>query len=189
MKLRNEHDITKMIEDDEWMMELLKAAQKINLPDWWICAGFIRSKIWDLLHGHEKRTLLADVDVIYFDPINIDENQEKELEAQLKYLQPTIPWSVKNQARMHIINNLPPYSSAVKGIANFPETVTALGVKLDDNDKVILTAPHGIEDVLRLQVRPTPRFLTTKELSEVYEERVRKKDWVATWKLLEIFHS
>ena len=180
--------LLRLIEEDEWMMELLKARKILNLPDWWICAGFVRSKIWDVLHGYEERTLLADIDVIYFDPTNIDENKEKELEEQLKYLMPTIPWSVKNQARMHVINNLPPYSSAVEGIANFPETVTALGVKLDDEDKVILTAPHGIEDVIHLQVRPTPRFLTTKELRAVYEERVWKKDWITTWTMLEIFH-
>jgi len=189
VNIKDEKDILRLIEEDEWMMKLLKVAKLLNLPDWWICAGFVRSKIWDVIHGYEERALLADIDVIYFDPTNIDESKEKELEEQLEYLMPTIPWSIKNQARMHVINNLPPYTSAVEGIANFPETVTALGVKLDDQDKVMLTAPHGIKDVIQLQVRPTPRFLTTKELRAVYEERVRKKNWKTTWTMLEIFHS
>ncbi|MFJ8065244.1 nucleotidyltransferase family protein [Psychrobacillus sp. NPDC096426] len=189
MNIKSEKDIIRVIKEDEWMMELLKAAKLLNLPDWWICAGFVRSIIWDVLHGYKERTLLKDIDVIYFDPTNMEEDLEKELEEQLKNMVPNIPWSVKNQARMHVINNLPPYTSSVDGIANFPETVTALGVKLDSQDNVILAAPHGIKDVIHLEVRPTPIFLTTERLRVVYEERVRKKDWISTWTKLKVFHS
>lgn len=187
MKLENIEDVTRLIEADLWMMDILKATKELNLPDWWICAGFVRSKIWDELHDFKERTLLSDIDVVYFDPTNIEKEQEKKLEEQLKYMVPNIPWSVKNQARMHSINNLPPYSSAVDGIANFPETVTALGVKLDAKNNVVLIAPHGIEDVIQLNVRPTPRFMQTSELKAVYEKRVRKKDWLITWDKLTIF--
>ena len=40
------------------MMDLLKGAKSLNLPDWWICAGFVRSKIWDVLHGFDERTTI-----------------------------------------------------------------------------------------------------------------------------------
>lgn len=189
MKLNNAKDITTLIEKDDWMMELLRAAKGMNLPDWWICAGFVRSKIWDTLHLFEERTTLSDIDVIYYDPINVDKFQEKELEEKLKSIAPNIPWSVKNQARMHLVNNLPPYTSAVDGIANFSETATALGVKLDEKDKVLLTAPHGISDVIHLHVKPTPRFLTTKELQAVYEKRLQEKNWISTWPNLQIFYQ
>ncbi|MDI2588483.1 nucleotidyltransferase family protein [Psychrobacillus sp. NEAU-3TGS] len=189
MNIPNEEELIRIIEEDEWMISLLRAARVLNLPDWWICAGFVRSKIWDVLHGFEERTPLTDIDVIYFDPTNIKEDEEKKLEEHLRDLVPSIPWSVKNQARMHVINGFPPYTSATEGIANFPETATALGVKLDDQDKVILTAPHGITDVVHQQVKPTPHFLTTEELNAVYKGRVQKKDWKKTWSKLEIFHS
>ncbi|GGA24706.1 nucleotidyltransferase family protein [Psychrobacillus lasiicapitis] len=189
MNIPNEEEMTRLIEEDEWMMDLLRAVKVLKLPDWWICAGFVRSKIWDALHGFEERSPLTDIDVIYFDPTNSNEEEEKKLEEHLRNLVPNIPWSVKNQARMHVINGFPPYKSATDGIANFPETATALGVKLYDQDQVILTAPHGITDVIHLLVRPTPRFLTTEELRAVYEERVQKKDWKKTWPRLEIFHS
>lgn len=189
MKLNNAKDIITLIKEDDWMMELLRAAKGVNLPDWWICAGFVRSKIWDTLHLFEDRTTLSDIDVIYFDPTNVEEFQEKEVEEHLNRMVPNIPWSVKNQARMHIVNNLPPYASAVDGIANFPETVTALGVKLDEKNNVLLTAPHGIRDVIHLEVKPTPRFLTTKELRAVYEERLQQKNWTSTWPKLQIFYK
>lgn len=181
MKLNNEEDVIRMIEEDEWMMDILKAVKSLHLPDWWVCAGFVRSKIWDVLHGFKQRTPLPDIDVVYFDKSNINEEVEKELEEKLGNRIPHLPWSVKNEARMHLINGSVPYTSAVDAISKFPETVTALGVKLDENDKVILTAPCGIRDVIYLQVKPTPYFCENQERSKIYEERIAKKNWKDIW--------
>ncbi len=154
--IRSEEDVIQLIYEDEWMKEVLRSAQSLELPDWWVCAGFVRSKIWDMLHGFNERTPLPDIDVIYFDPSNVNEEIEKGYESILKQRQPTIPWSVKNQARMHTVNKDRPYLSSIEAIAKFPETATALGVKLDDEGKIVLTAPHGIEDVVNFKIRPTP---------------------------------
>lgn len=81
----------------------------------------------------------------------------------------------KNQARMHIINNMPPYFSSVDAISKFPETATALGVTLDEMNNVVLTAPCGIEDVLNLKVTPTPHFTKSRERVDMYEARLRRK--------------
>jgi uncharacterized protein len=184
----NEEKIIELITEDKWMMNILKAAKSLNLPDWWICAGFVRSKIWDTLHNFNVRTPIADIDVIYFDPTNIDELMEKKLEERLKTLMPNIPWSVKNEARMHVKSNMPPYFSSIDAISKFPETATALGVKLDEKDKVILTAPCGIGDVVNLKVKPTSYFTKTKERVEIYEDRISKKNWKTIWKNLKVYH-
>jgi uncharacterized protein len=182
MKISTEKDVTEIIQQDSWMMEILKAAGSINLPDWWICAGFVRAKIWDVLHDFDERTPTPDIDVIYYDSINIDEKTEKHYEKALQKILPTIPWSVKNQARMHVANNLPPYRSAVDAISKFPETATALGVRLDDRGNVQLTAPHGIEDVVNMEVKPTPYFLESKDRMLIFEKRLHDKNWQAIWK-------
>ncbi|MGE6536467.1 nucleotidyltransferase family protein [Bacillus luti] len=181
MKIQTEQDIIRLIKNDEWMMNVLQIAKSLELPDWWICAGFVRSKIWDALHNYEVRTTTPDVDVIYFDPFHKDEAYEQLLEKKLTNLNASIPWSVKNQARMHVVNNMPPYSSSIDAISKFPETATALGVTLDEQNNVILTSPCGIEDVLSLQVKPTAPFLKTKELIHVYNKRVTKKNWQNKW--------
>src|SRR6476646_4010179 len=106
MTLYSESDIIKLIKEDQWMMEIIRAAQSLNLPDWWVCAGFVRAKIWDTLHQFSERTVLPDVDVIYYDETHTDELEEKRLEKKLSVLMPNIPWSVKNEARMHVVNNL-----------------------------------------------------------------------------------
>lgn len=187
MKLKNEQDIIALIRNDTWMMDILQTAASLQLPDWWVCAGFVRSKVWDVLHEFEERTPLPDVDVIYFDATNIDERTEKQLEEKLQNINSTIPWSVKNQARMHLLNDLPPYVSSTDAMSKFPETVTALGAKLDKSGTVILSAPNGIEDLLALKVKPAPH-IKTKELIHLYEERLRKKDWKATWPNITLFH-
>lgn len=94
----------------------------------------------------------------------------------------------KNQARMHVVNNMPPYSSSVDAISKFPETATALGVTLDELNNVILTAPCGIEDVLSLQVKPTAHFLESKERIHMYKNRVNKKNWQDKWPNITITH-
>ncbi|MCU5605577.1 nucleotidyltransferase family protein [Bacillus thuringiensis] len=181
MKIKTEKDIIRLIENDEWMMNVLQMAKSLELPDWWVCAGFVRSKIWDTLHDYEAKTAMPDVDVIYYHSLHQDEIYEQSLETKLMNIDATIPWSVKNQARMHVVNNMPPYSSSVNAISKFPETATALGVTLDELNNVILTAPCGIEDVLSLQVRPTAHFLKSKERLHMYKNRVIKKNWQSKW--------
>lgn len=189
MLLENEQDIIQLIQKDEWMMDILYKVKLLNLPDWWVCAGFVRSKIWDTLHGFDKRTLIPDVDVIYFDKHNIDERIEKELELKLLALNPDIPWSVKNEARMHLVNDFEPYINSEDAMSKFPETATALGVKLDDYNNVILTAPLGIEDVINLVIKPSPFIKETKERLTIYEHRIYKKNWKATWPRVQVFYQ
>jgi uncharacterized protein len=186
--IKNEKDIIQLIKEDEWMMDILRAVKSLNLPDWWVCAGFVRSKIWDVLHGFKERTPIPDIDVIYFDDTNMEELEEKVLEIRLRNILPDIPWSVKNEARMHVVNNIPPYSSSIDAISKFPETATSLGVKLDEKNDIILVAPWGVDDVINLEVKPTPYFQQSKERAQIYEERITKKKWKNIWYKVKVFH-
>lgn len=181
MLIKTEEDIVKVVKQDKWMMTILTAARSLDLPDWWVCAGFVRAKVWDTLHGFSNRTHLQDVDVVYYNKSDLSEETEKELESKLKSLLPKVPWSVKNEARMHLINDLSPYISSVDAISKFPETATALGLKLDDKNNIILTAPWGIEDLLALKIKPTPLFAEDSKLFGVYLERIEKKNWKLLW--------
>lgn len=184
--MKNEQEIVKTIAEDEWMLEVLQAAAELELPDWWVCAGFVRSKIWDVLHGYSTRTALGDIDVIYFDEENCKEAQEKAYERRLNRAFPGLPWSVKNQARMHEVNDLPPYKSSVDAISQFPETATALGLRLNGCSEMELAAPHGLTDLLTMRIRPTPAFRKDARLMNVYEQRLLTKQWTQKWPKVEI---
>ncbi|WP_371932607.1 nucleotidyltransferase family protein [Bacillus carboniphilus] len=79
MVIKSENDIIQLVEKDQWMMDIIRSVKRLQLPDWWICAGFVRSKIWDVQQGFTERTKLPDVDVIYYDKSNTDEKTEKKI--------------------------------------------------------------------------------------------------------------
>lgn len=87
-----EQKLKVLIERDEWMMDILQIVQQLELQDWWVCAGFVRSKIWDTVHAFTSRTSLADIDVIHFDKHEeqIGEQMDRELEDRLRLLRPNL---------------------------------------------------------------------------------------------------
>lgn len=179
--LKTKQDILDAIKTDAEMMAVIRTAMRLELPDGWVCAGFVRSKVWDIQHRFGQRCALPDVDVIYYDPQDTRESKEKVYEAKLREWMPGVPWSVKNQARMHIVNGLEPFTSSADGMAHFPETVTALGVKLSESRELVLCAPWDVTDVLKMVVRPTPYYTGSSKLREVFRERMWKKDWSSVW--------
>lgn len=44
--MASKEEIVRLVSEDAWMMNVLRAAKSLELPDWWVCAGFVRSKIW-----------------------------------------------------------------------------------------------------------------------------------------------
>ncbi len=187
--IKTEEDILNLIQSDDWMMEIIEAAMALDLPDWWVCAGFVRSKVWDALHDYTNRTPVPDIDVIYFDGKDLSEEKEKQLERRLLQLYPQAPWSVKNQARMHVLNNVPPYINSIEAMSKFPETATAIGVKLNGDNNLELATPCGIQDLVNLSVKPTATFQTSSERVTIYEKRLREKNWQEVWPNITVFHA
>lgn len=177
----DERMLLTLVQADESMMSVLRAAGSLNLPDWWIAAGFVRSKLWDVLSGMPARTRLPDVDVIYFDEADTDEVVEKRYEAELRLLMPDVPWSVKNQARMHVVNGRAPYRSSLDAVANYPETATALALTIGDDGMPVLGAPYGLADAIAMRVAPTPAFAADPALYAVFERRIEAKRWDRIW--------
>ncbi|PLC63479.1 hypothetical protein B9P82_13400 [Citrobacter sp. L55] len=68
-----------------------------------------------------------------------------------------IDWSVKNQARMHQRNGDYPYTSTRNALLHWPETATAIAVRLG-KEGLDITAPYGLSDLFELRLRPTPAF-------------------------------
>lgn len=172
-----EQDILNLIESDPWMMNIIRVAADLDLPDWVIGAGFVRNKVWDHLHGYSRAEVdTADIDLVYYDPFGNDEQADEELSRQLKE-RTGIAWEVVNQFYAHKWNNLPPYGSIANAIAEWPETATGIGVRIEKGGLKLL-APHGINDLVNLIVRPSPTF---QEGIERVKERAQKKQWFKKW--------
>ena len=171
--------IKALIGADPVRMSILSLVQSLGLPDCWVGAGFLRSAVWDHLHQRAHSPLPSDIDVIWFDPGRATVQTDTELEACLRNMDASYNWSVKNQARMHLRNSDTPYASAIDAIRFWPETATAIAIRLDSQGALEVAAPLGLEDLLQLVVRPTARFQIDKR--EIYLERMQGKDWLRTW--------
>ncbi len=167
---------------DEWMLDILKSVRDLNLPDCWIGAGFVRSKAWDLLHGYTDRTPLTDVDVIFLDKKNITVEYEREIETKLKATNLSVNWEVRNQARTHLWHHSSPYKSTEEAISHWVETATCIGIRILNNNKLDLIAPHGLNDVESLLLKPVPSLKNI----ETFNKRIKAKDWLNKWPKLKI---
>ncbi len=122
--------------------------------------------------------------MIWFDNERCTTEVDAEIEATLRAMDSAHNWSVKNQARMHLRNGDQPYTSAVDAMTHWPETATAVAVRLGLNDMIEVATPLGLDDLFNLVVRPTPKFQADKQ--QIYLNRLRSKSWLATWPNLKI---
>ena len=156
----------------------LRAVRALALPDWCIAAGFVRNRVWDHLHGIVPAREPVDIDVLYFDADDRSKERESEHEGRLAVLLPGLPWQVRNQARMHVWKDLPPHRDTADAMVHWLETVTAVGVRLEDDDSLTVVAPLGTDDLLGLCCRPTAFGHTRRH---EYEARITAKRWREMW--------
>jgi hypothetical protein len=159
-------------------MQALAIVRSLNLPDWAIGAGFIRAAVWDALSGFTTASAVDDIDVLYFDATDRSTERESEIEKRLRDIEPTLPWSVRNQARMHLRNGDAPYASTADALRFWLETPTCVAVRIDADDRFEIMAPYGLEDLFAMTIRPTPRG---RVRHTEYSARITEKKWHERW--------
>lgn len=169
-------NIMALCRDDRAMAQALKVLAEHGPPGAWIGAGFLRNAVWDALSGRAPDIGgLADLDVIFHDQAHPEPAADAAWQARLVQAL-ALPWSVTNQARMHGRNGHARYGDVEDAIAHWPETATAIAVRLQG--EVELLAPHGLDDLLAMILRPTPAFALRRE---VIMERATQKGWFSRW--------
>lgn len=180
--MMGERQIFDWIEQDALRMCALRAAQKLGLNDWCLAAGFVRNLLWDRLHQYPDSSPLNDIDLVYFNPQDINPETDRQYERQLIALAPDLPWSVKNQARMHLKYGRAPYTSSSDAMSYWVEVETAVGVRLTDNNRLELVAPLGIDSLFSFTISANPKH----GMPEVLLQRARDKQWTQRWPRLTI---
>ncbi|NMH64534.1 nucleotidyltransferase family protein [Shewanella salipaludis] len=177
------------------LMATRQLASEEGLADWLLTAGFVRDLVWDNLHGYPASSL-NDIDFIYFCAKDTSRERDARLEARLRLLAPEYPWSVKNQARMHLRNADRPYRSTEDAMGFWPEQETAVGVALRedmatplnetgtaalDPAQVRLVSVFGWHGVFSLQLTANGR-----RDRAVFEQRLQAKGWLARYPQLRL---
>ena len=133
----------------------------------WVGAGAIRDLVWDELHdGFDPDKVLdrdLDLDVVFFDADQVGRGREEAAEGRLAARLTGVRWDVTNQAGVHRWYErryglrVEPLTSLEDGVATWPETATAVAVRLDVDDRLTVTAPFGLDDLLDGICRHNPR--------------------------------
>ena len=172
-----------IIRSNDWFMTVLKVVRDCNPPDWFVGGGIIRNIVWDYLHGYTNPTPVNDVDVAFFDGKDLGPECDRAIQDQLLGRLPDVPWEATNQASVHLwyekVFGYPvtPLKSSEDAIASWPETVTSIGVRLLPNDKFIVVAPFGLDDLFHMILRRNPNRITI----ELFRQRVREKEIQKKW--------
>ncbi|AZN42210.1 nucleotidyltransferase family protein [Paenibacillus albus] len=173
-----EQRLIQLLLEHESLLDELRLVRSLRLPQCYVAAGYIRNYVWDRICGYSSRSLHDDIDLVYFDSNDLSPGRDHELEEYLITATGNPQWSVKNQARMHTRNGDPiPYQSTADALSRWPEMVTAVGVRLNDEDQLELCCPHGLADLFQMRVQRSPYFLD----HGYYLERIAKKGWEQNW--------
>lgn len=182
--MKYQEALQKLLLDDLLRMKALYTVQALKLNDGWIGAGFVRDAVWDHLHGYGQKPVSGDVDVVWFDSERCHPAHDSCLEEKLNQQSSTFNWSVKNQARMHQRNGHGPYLSTENALLYWPETATAVAVRVGGANKIEIIAPYGLGDLFELRLRPTPQFESEK--LDIFRQRLATKRWAERYPMLQL---
>ncbi|TDC86193.1 hypothetical protein E1193_00600 [Micromonospora sp. KC606] len=110
-------------------MRALAVVRDSGLPDAWIGAGVLRDLVWGCRYGDgfDLRDV-RDVDVAFFDPADLSQDNDQRATARLAALEPGLPWEAKNQAAVHTWypqrfggGPVPPLHGIADAVATWPE--------------------------------------------------------------------
>ena len=171
-----------------WLMRALAAGRAVGPPDWVIGAGALRDVVFERLHGRCAGPP-RDVDLAYFDSDDLSADGERAVEAALAARCPELLFEARNQARVHLWyeaefgDPIEPYRSIEHAVSTWPETATAVGVRLLADDRIEVLAPLGLDDLFAGVLRRNPAQATPA----IFRARLaRRPDLAERWPLVQV---
>lgn len=190
MKSKNLNEQIETLKDilfkNKTLQEVLKRLDKSDLKNYYVAAGAINQTVFNYLHNYKIDANIKDYDIVYFDENTSYEKEDsiiKYINELLKDLD--IELDIKNEARVHIWyeekfhHKIKPYTSVEEAISRWGTTITCLGVRLENN-KLIVDAPYGLDDLFNMVIRPVKKDFTKED----YNKKVTK--WKKNWPKLDI---
>jgi len=158
---------------DSARMQALELVSRLQIPDAWLAAGFLRNLAWDHQHNFES-TPLNDIDVIFFD--RGQQISEWRILDTLNSQMSDFQWDVKNQARMHLRNQHQQYRNSIDAMSYWPEKETAVAVRLTQSGYLQFAAPFGLARLFANSLT-----YNNKRTRQLFESRLQKKQWLNKW--------
>lgn len=143
-------------------MRALERLKSMALDDDWIVAGAVYNTVWNRLTGRPPGFGVKDIDLFYFDAGDLSYEAEDRViqRGSGAFADIPIPVEIRNQARVHLWFGrhfgfeIPPIRDCRDSIGRFASVSYCVGIRLDDDDGIEVFAPHGLDDLFAMQIRP-----------------------------------
>ncbi|BEP28171.1 nucleotidyltransferase family protein [Helicovermis profundi] len=186
-KLNEVEKLIEIIELNKDLIRVFDALDKIGLVEYYVGAGALAQNVWNIETGRSQNYGISDVDIIYFNPNMLEEDETKIRKKLEKELGNFPVWlDVKNQARVHLWYKekfgyeIETYKSLEDAIKTWPTTSTSFGVQRERKNKWNVYAPYGLRDIFEMRVKANPIQIT----EAIYMNKVQK--WTDRWPELEV---
>ena len=178
----------RILEQSKIIRDILDTLVRLDIPDYYVGAGCIAQTVWNYLSGFSESKGISDIDIVYFDSNDLSYEAEDKIIKKVSQglLEIPIKLDVKNQARVHLWYDeyygydIGPYLSLEEAINSWPTTATSVGVRKNVNNRTLVYAPYGLNDLFGKIVRANKKQIT----KEIYQEKVNK--WLKTWPDLKV---
>jgi hypothetical protein len=174
-----------LIRSNAWLMRVLEAVRAERVPDAWVGAGVLRDLVWGERYGSGFSSAgVRDVDVAYFDPHDLTRANDDRVTGRLDRRLPGVPWEANNQAAVHTWYGdkfgggpVEPLTSIHDAVGTWPETATAVVVRLGAGDVIEVCAPFGVDDLLHGVWRRNPRRVSMEQSLARLERHQPRTRW------------
>ena len=167
---------------NEKIIDILKML-KTFAPQAYLAAGVIRNTVWAHLHDQSFSLDQTEIDVIFYDANETNAELSNAIVRQLMQYYPDHIWDVTNQATVHQWykndngDGIEPLSSINHALSLWPETATAVAIRLLENNDLDMIAPFGLDDLFELKLRWNDALVSRG----VFANRVASKQFLKKW--------
>ena len=156
--------LVEIVRADPGLMHVLTAVRGLGLPDWRIFSGAVYQSVWNAVTGRPAGYGIKDYDIGYFDPDTSWDAEDVFIKrAAAAFDEPFRSLvEVRNQARVHLWFQDrfgEPYSALTgtdEALGRFVAPAFAVGIRMEDDDRITVAAPFGLEDIFSMTLRPNP---------------------------------
>jgi hypothetical protein len=160
-----EERLEEIVRETPALMDVLRRARDLDLPDWLIFSGAVYQRVLNRLTGRDADYGIKDYDLGYFDPTDISYDAEDVVIRRVAAaFEPPLREmvEVRNQARVHLWfegkfgEPYPPLANSAEALTRFVSPLFAVAVRLEADGGMTIMAPFGLEDLFALRLRPNP---------------------------------
>lgn len=163
---------------DPAVMRVLTTLRSLDLPDWRLFSGAVYQAAWNAVTGRPPGYGVRDYDIGYFDPDTSWDAEDAVIRRVADAFDEPLKTQaeVRNQARVHLWHpqkfggSYAALTRTDEALTRFVAPCFAVGVRLEDDDRITIAAPFGLEDVFNLTIRPTPDRPVAKDWDRIVQK-------------------